>query len=102
MVTVMTEHAAAKVVTRTGRPLVLPEIDVTQIEAALPEAATRRLLGRLGVASGVIGPLIARGQTLGALGLFRGADRGPHAQAEIDTAVEVGRRAGLALHHARL
>ncbi|MBB3086809.1 SpoIIE family protein phosphatase [Geodermatophilus sabuli] len=102
MVTVMTEQAAARVVTRTGRPLVLPEIDVARIEAALPEAATRQLLDRLGVASGVIVPLVARGQTLGALGLFGGPGRAPHAQAEIDTAVEVGRRAGLALHHARL
>ncbi|MGY1635396.1 SpoIIE family protein phosphatase [Geodermatophilus sp. SYSU D00742] len=102
MVAVMTEQAAANVVTRTGRPLVLPEIDAERIERALPEAATRQLLDRLGVAAGVIVPLVARGQTLGALGLFNGAERGPHSQAEIDTAVEVGRRAGLSLHHARL
>jgi serine phosphatase RsbU (regulator of sigma subunit) len=47
-------------------------------------------------------PLVARGQSLGALGLFNGAERGPHTPAEVETAVEVGRRAGLALHHARL
>nr|WP_239522288.1 SpoIIE family protein phosphatase [Geodermatophilus sabuli] len=102
MVAVMTEHAAAQVVTRTGRPLVLPEIDRERVERALPEDATRQLLARLGLASGTIVPLVARGQTLGALGLFNAADRGSHTQAEIDTALEVGRRAGLALHHARL
>ncbi|MGY1762754.1 SpoIIE family protein phosphatase [Geodermatophilus sp. SYSU D00779] len=102
MVAVMTEEAAASVVTRTGRPLVLPRVDAARIERALPEPATRELLGRLGLASGVIVPLVARGQSLGALGLFNGAERGPHTPAEVETAVEVGRRAGLALHHARL
>ena len=102
MVAVMTEEAAASVVTRTGHPLVLPRIDAARIERAIPEPATRELLGRLGLASGVIVPLVARGQSLGALGLFNGAERGPHTPAEVETAVEVGRRAGLALHHARL
>ena len=102
MVAVMTEEAAASVVTRTGRPLVLPRIDAARIERSIPEPATRELLSRLGLASGVIVPLVARGQSLGALGLFNGAERGPHTPAEVETAVEVGRRAGLALHHARL
>jgi serine phosphatase RsbU (regulator of sigma subunit) len=102
MVTVMTDAAGARVVTRTGKPLVLPEIDRERIAAALPDPAAQESLERLGAASGVIVPLVARGQTLGALGLFTGTDRGPHTAGEIDTAVEIGRRAGLALHHARL
>ncbi|MFW3169844.1 SpoIIE family protein phosphatase [Geodermatophilus sp. CPCC 206100] len=102
MVAVMTDHAAATVVTRTGRPLVLPAIDADRVQRAIPEAATRELLGKMGLQAGVIVPLVARGQTLGALGLFNDAARGAHTPAEIETAVEVGRRAGLALHHARL
>ena len=102
MVAVMTDEAAAPVVTRTGRPLVLPRIDAARVERSIPEPATRELLGRLGPDSGVIVPLVARGQSLGALGLFNGAERGPHTPSEVETAVEVGRRAGLALHHARL
>jgi PAS domain S-box-containing protein len=102
MVTVMTDEAAAPVVTRTGRPLVLSHIDAQWVERVIPDPATRELLGRLGADSGVIVPLVARGQSLGALGLFNGAARGPHTPAEVETAVEVGRRAGLALHHARL
>ncbi|MGY1624119.1 SpoIIE family protein phosphatase [Geodermatophilus sp. SYSU D00965] len=102
MVAVMTEHAAAHVVTRSGRPMVLPHIDRERVERAIPEPATRELLVRLGLDSGVVVPLVARGQTLGALGLFNGPDRGPHSPAEAETAVEVGRRAGLTLHHARL
>jgi serine phosphatase RsbU (regulator of sigma subunit) len=50
----------------------------------------------------VVVPLAARGQTLGALGLVTGAARDPHTPAEVETAVEIGRRAGLALRHARL
>jgi PAS domain S-box-containing protein len=102
MVAVMTSEAAAPVVTRTGRPLVLPHIDAERVERSLPEPATRELLGRLGLDSGVVVPLLARGQSMGALGLFNGPERGPHTPAEVETAVEVGRRAGLALHHARL
>jgi PAS domain S-box-containing protein len=102
MVAVMTDEAAAPLVTRTGRPLVLPRIDPARVERSIPEPATRELLGRLAPDSGVIVPLVARGQSLGALGLFNGAERGPHTPAEVETAVEVGRRAGLALHHARL
>jgi serine phosphatase RsbU (regulator of sigma subunit) len=102
MVAVMTEHAAATVVTRTGRPLVLPDIDAERVQRAIPEAATRELLDRMGLQAGVVVPLVARAQTLGALGLFNDAARGPHTPAEIETAVEIGRRAGLALHHARL
>ena len=43
------------------------------------------------------------GQTLGALGPVQPArSAGPLSPAEVDTAVEIGLRAGLALHHARL
>ncbi|HEX2073320.1 MAG TPA: SpoIIE family protein phosphatase [Geodermatophilus sp.] len=102
MVSAMTDAAAARVVTRTGRPLVLPHIDRATVERALPDPATQAALQRLGLESGAIVPLTARGATLGALGVFTDPERGPHTQAEIDTTVEVGRRAGLALHNARL
>jgi serine phosphatase RsbU (regulator of sigma subunit) len=102
MVDVMTEEAGARIVTRTGRPVVMPVIARDHIDRALGDVAARDALVRLGAASGVVVPLVARGQTLGALGLFTGVKRGPHTQAEVDTAMEIGRRAGLALHHARL
>jgi serine phosphatase RsbU (regulator of sigma subunit) len=102
MVAVMTDHAGARVVTRTGRPLVMPEFDWSHVERALPDVAVRESLARLGASSGAVVPLVARGHTLGALGLFNRQERGPLSQAQVDTAVEIGRRAGLALHHARL
>jgi PAS domain S-box-containing protein len=102
MVAVMTDQAGARVVTATGRPLVMPAIAWEQVEQALPEPGVREALARLGAASGTVVPLVARGQVMGALGLFNREDRGPLTQAQVDTAVEIGRRAGLALHHARL
>jgi PAS domain S-box-containing protein len=102
MVAVMTEEAGARVVTTTGRPLVMPSIDWGQVERALPDPGAREALARLGASSGTIVPLVARGHTLGALGLFNREERGPLSADQVDTAVEIGRRAGLALHHARL
>ncbi len=102
MVAVMTDEATARIVARTGRPLVLPHIDADRIRRALPDEAAREALERLGMEGGVVVPLVARGRTIGALGLFNGPERGPHTQAEVEAAVEVGRRAGLALHSARL
>ncbi|MGY2083269.1 SpoIIE family protein phosphatase [Blastococcus sp. SYSU DS0539] len=102
MVAVMTEDSAARQVTATGRSMLLPVIDWEHVTRALPDPATRELFARLGAASGVVVPLVARGQGLGALGLFTREERGPLGEAEVDTAVEIGRRAGLALHQARL
>ncbi|SOE00225.1 SpoIIE family protein phosphatase [Blastococcus haudaquaticus] len=102
MVGVMTEDAGARIVASTGRPMVMPTIDPAHVERALPDADVRAALDRLGAASGAIVPLAARGQSLGALGLFSGPERSPLTAAEVDTAIEIGRRAGLSLQHARL
>jgi serine phosphatase RsbU (regulator of sigma subunit) len=102
MIAVMTDEAAARVVTTTGRPMVMTTVDWEQVARALPDSAAREALARLGVGSGTVVPLVARGQTLGALGLFNREERGALSQAEVDTAIEIGLRAGLALHHARL
>jgi serine phosphatase RsbU (regulator of sigma subunit) len=102
MVAVMTDQAGARVVATTGIPLVMPVIDWKHVEQVLPDPGVREALARLGAASGTVVPLVARGHVMGALGLFNREERGPLSQAQVDTAVEIGRRAGLALHHARL
>jgi PAS domain S-box-containing protein len=102
MVAVMTDEAAARTVTRTGRPVVLETVEWADVERVLPDLGAREALARLGVGSAVVVPLVARGQTLGALGLFNREERGPLSPAQVDTALEIGLRAGLALHHARL
>ena len=98
----MTDEHAAQVVLRTGRPLVVPAIDAARIAAALSDPAAREALTRLQPAAACVVPLLARGEAVGALGLANGAGRGPHTSAEVEAAVEIGRRVGLALQSARL
>jgi PAS domain S-box-containing protein len=102
MVAGITDAAAARVVTRTGRPLVVGALDTEYVQRALPDRAAQEMLARLAPASGIVVPLSARGRTLGALGVYRDAGRGAHTDAELDTALEVGRRAGVALQQAQL
>ncbi|WP_369130458.1 SpoIIE family protein phosphatase [Modestobacter roseus] len=102
MVTGMSDDAAARVVTRTGRPVVLSELDAAYVERALPDAGARAMLAALAPRAGVVVPLVARGETLGALGIYTDAGRDVRTEAQLDTAVEVGRRAGAALQQARL
>ena len=102
MVAGMSDQAAARRATSTARPVVLPEIDWDDVTRALPDVAARERFARLGAGSGVVVPLVARGQALGAMGLFAREGRGPLSEAQVDTAVEIGRRAGSALQQARL
>jgi serine phosphatase RsbU (regulator of sigma subunit) len=102
MVATMADTSAARVVAATGQPMVMPTIDPAHVEEALPDPAVRAAFSRLDAATGAIVPLTARGQVLGALGVFSGRTRAPLTAAEIETAIEIGRRAGLALHHSRL
>jgi PAS domain S-box-containing protein len=101
MLAVATDEATAHLVTRTGRPMVFPG-DTYDVRRGLPDERVQQVLRGLEATSGVVVPLVAWGQALGAMGLVNGAERGPHSPAEVDTALEIGRRAGLALHHARL
>ena len=98
----LTDEGAARVVVRTGQPLVLPQVDRERIDLAFRDQATREALYALEPAALAAVPLTARGQTLGVLALVNGSDRGPHTESDVETAVEVGRRAGVALDQMRL
>jgi serine phosphatase RsbU (regulator of sigma subunit)/PAS domain-containing protein len=62
----------------------------------------RNLNPRLGAEHGVVFPLVARGRTLGALGLFTSAERGSMTAVDVATARQVADRAALGLDNARL
>ncbi|SFO09278.1 PAS domain S-box-containing protein [Geodermatophilus obscurus] len=98
----MGDEHNARVVMRTGQAVVVPEVDVERIAAALHDPEGQEALRRLAPRSGLVVPLVARGGAIGALGAATVADRGPFTPAQVETAVEVGRRAGLALQSARL
>ena len=87
----------------TGEPIHLPRIDPAVVEPALAGSQeVRAAWERLDAASITVVPLRARAETFGALGLVNGSDRRPHSEMEIATAVEVARRASLAIDNARL
>ena len=98
----LTDEGAARIVHSTGQPLVIPELTPERIDAALRDEAARAALRDLEPAAVLAVPLSARGQTLGVLSLTNTARRGPHTRSEIETAIEVGRRAGVALDQMRL
>jgi PAS domain S-box-containing protein len=102
MLAELTDQSGTAGVVRTGRPMVLPTIEPAFVERALPGKEARQRLARLAPSSGIVVPLAAGGRTLGALGLFNGGGRALQTQAELETALEIGRRAGLALQQARL
>ncbi|MGY1639059.1 PP2C family protein-serine/threonine phosphatase [Geodermatophilus sp. SYSU D00742] len=86
----------------TGEPIHLPRIDPVLVEPALGSDEVRQAWARLDAGSITIVPLRARSETFGALGLVNGSGRSPHGEMEIATAVEVARRASLAIDNARL
>ncbi|WNV73705.1 GAF domain-containing SpoIIE family protein phosphatase [Geodermatophilus sp. DSM 44513] len=87
----------------TGEPIHLPTIDPAIVEPSLggrPEL--RAAWERLGAGSMTVVPLRARTETIGVIALVNGVDRPQHGEMEIATAVEVARRAALAIDNARL
>lgn len=102
MVQTVTDEGAPRIVYRTGQPLVIPALTSERVAQSLTEPRARAALLALGPSAVAAVPLSIRGQTVGVLCLLNGAERGPHSPADVETAVEIGRRAGMALHHARL
>nr|WP_218861035.1 SpoIIE family protein phosphatase [Petropleomorpha daqingensis] len=86
----------------TGEPIAMHPIPSELVDYQLTSDEVRAAWRRLDTDSFVIVPLRARGETFGGLVLLNTSARGPHSEMEIATAVEVARRAGLALDNARL
>ncbi|MGZ4649862.1 MAG: SpoIIE family protein phosphatase [Kineosporiaceae bacterium] len=86
----------------TGEPIVVHPIPLQLIEDQLTSDEIRTAWQRLDTDAFTIVPLRARGEVFGGIALMNTTARGPHSEMEIATAVEVARRAGLALDNARL
>ncbi|MGY1808690.1 SpoIIE family protein phosphatase [Blastococcus sp. SYSU D00669] len=85
-----------------GEPIHAHPIPAELVEPQLTTDEVRTAWQRLDSDSFTIVPLRARGETFGGIALMNTRARGPHSEMEIATAVEVARRAGLALDNARL
>jgi serine phosphatase RsbU (regulator of sigma subunit) len=87
----------------TGEPVHVDSIDPALVEPALgSDPELRAVWERLDAASFTIVPLRARNETFGALGMVNTSTRRPNSEMEIAIAVEVCRRASLAIDNTRL
>jgi PAS domain S-box-containing protein len=92
---------AVATVLRTGRSAHYPVITTAMVDATTTDPEARAILADLGLCSGMVVPLIARGQTLGAM-VFASTDGRRYTNQDLEVAMEVGRRAALAVDNGRL
>ena len=90
-------------VLRTGEPEFFPELPQELLDEAIgDDEELRRIIDELGLKSTICVPLIARGRTLGALTLIAAETHPPYTQADLELAIELARRAAVAVDNARL
>ena len=95
-------HGVAQVI-RSGQPDFLPELPEELIEEAVgDDEEFRQIIDELGLRSSICVPLIARGRTLGAVSLIAAQKHPPFTQEDFDLALELARRAGVAVDNSRL
>ena len=97
-----TSDSPAMQAIRTGVPLMGRECPPDVLDRAAQSPEHRALLGRLGVQSYIMAPLTARGRTLGLISVGSMNPARRFNERDLDLAVEVARRAALALDNARL
>jgi PAS domain S-box-containing protein len=85
----------------SGQVMVVADVEAA-VGATLPPGEVREAFDRLAPQSAVALPLAARGRTLGALSVYRSADRPVPDEEDAATAQEVAGRMALALDNARL
>ncbi len=89
-------------VIRTGRPELVPQMMDEMIDSAVTDPEQRDMIGRLGLRSAMMVPLMARGRVLGALS-FASAESGRvFGEADLELAEDLARRAALSIDNARL
>jgi signal transduction histidine kinase len=89
-------------VIRTGKPEFLPVVTDEMLAARVENAEQMAIIREVGVTSAIIVPMIARGQTLGALTFASSRPERHFGQADVGVARELASRAALAIDNARL
>jgi PAS domain S-box-containing protein len=90
-------------VLRTGEPEFLPTIPQELLDAALrDDDELRQIVDELGLTSSIAVPLNTRGRTLGALSLIAADTHKPFTPADFELALELARRAAVAVDNALL
>jgi len=94
-------HPASRVL-RTGEPLLFPELSDDIMGSLVEGDEHRRLTRELGARSSIIVPLIARGQTVGALSVVSATPGRRYGAVDLELVQEVARRAAVGIDNARL
>jgi PAS domain S-box-containing protein len=89
-------------VIRTGRSELYPEIDEALLAATAQDDEHLEIIRQLQIHSAMVVPMRARDRTLGAITFIFAESGRQYSTHELELAEELGRRAGLALDHARL
>jgi PAS domain S-box-containing protein len=86
----------------TARPVLLPEITDEVLERAVVNPTAREVFRRLGGASVLTVPMVARRRTLGAMALVSTSPDRAFDQEDVDLVEDLARRAALAIDNVRL
>jgi serine phosphatase RsbU (regulator of sigma subunit)/PAS domain-containing protein len=89
-------------VIRSGRSELYPEIDDELLRAGAIDEEHLEIITQLRMSSAMVVPLRARERTLGAITFIFAESERQYSTHDVELAEELGRRAGLALDHARL
>jgi PAS domain S-box-containing protein len=89
-------------VLRTGEPLLIPEVTEETLEATPFEPEQVEDLTRLGLFSIVVVPMATPERIVGVLSLVTAESRRRFTEADVELALELGRRAATAVENARL
>ncbi len=89
-------------VLRTGQPEMASEITDEMLAASITDPEYLALIRSVGLRSAMIVPLVAHGRTLGALTLIAAESGRRYGDADLQLALELARRAALAVDNARL
>jgi PAS domain S-box-containing protein len=89
-------------VVRTGQPELYPDIPDEMLRAAAVDEEHYRELVAIGLRSGIVVPLTARGRTIGALTWANGPSGRRFDAEDVELAQEVARRCATAIDNARL
>ena len=98
----LSPQAVVMTVMATGEPVATPKLEPEMLSHRLPDPRVRALLDHLGPTSGLAVPIRTPEHTLGVLALWQGPGSDPHDEQDVETALEIGRRAGLLIENAEL
>ncbi|HEX3482162.1 MAG TPA: ATP-binding protein [Kofleriaceae bacterium] len=89
-------------IVRTGKPALAAEISDEMLAATARDAEHLRVLRELGFRSWIGAPLVARGAAIGVIHLVMNDSGRRYRASDLEVAVELGHRAGVAIDNARL